>query len=62
MQPTLLIINQVAVRYILMRNMLNEPIRNYPKDVYQNRSLLKNFEITKNNKKLYYVCYIETTF
>ena len=34
MQPTLLIINQVAVRYILMRHMLNEPIRNYPKDVY----------------------------
>ena len=33
-QPTLLISNEVVVRYILMRDMLNELIRNYSKDVY----------------------------
>ena len=32
MQPTLLVFNQVAVRYILMRSLLNEPIRNYSKE------------------------------
>ena len=32
-QPTLLISNQVVVRYLLKRNMLNESIRNYPKAI-----------------------------
>ena len=50
--PTLLISTQVAVRYFLMRNILSEPIRNYPKDVYKNELLSQNFEITKVNKKL----------
>ena len=32
-QPTLLISQQVVVRYFLIWNMLDELIRNYPKDV-----------------------------
>ena len=32
-QLTLLISNQVVVRYFLTPNMLNEPIKKYPKDV-----------------------------
>ena len=32
-QPTLIISKHVVVRYFLIRNMLDEPIKNYPKDV-----------------------------
>ena len=32
-QPTLLISKQVVVRYFLIWNMLDELMRNYPKDV-----------------------------
>ena len=49
----LLISTQVVVRYFfLTRTMLNELIRNYPKDSYWDGSLSQKIEITKNNQKL----------
>ena len=46
-QPTLLNNNQAVVRYFLTRNMLNEPIKNYPKNVQLERIFLPKFQKTK---------------
>ena len=51
-QPTKLISAQVVFRYLLTRNMLNESIRKYPKDIYYSGFFSQNFEIIKNFKQM----------
>ena len=51
-QPTLVTNTQVVIRYVLGLNRLDEAIKNYPKNVHQNRYLSQNFEIAKNNETL----------
>ena len=53
-QLTLLISTHMVLRYFLTRNMLNEPIRNYPENVDVTFPKTRNYQ--KNNEKLY-ICY-----
>ena len=56
----MLISKQVVVFCFLIWNMLDQAIKNYPKDINKNGSFSQKFEINKNYEKLWYVSYIET--
>ena len=51
-QTFLLISTLTVLRYFWTRNMLNEPIRNYPKNLYWKGFLYQKSEITKDTENL----------